>query len=60
MLALREIDYTGEFTFEADGFLTKMPDELLVPASRFMCETGRVLISWFETGNIPAGDSKGE
>jgi len=60
MLALREIDYTGDFTFEADSFLAKMPDELLVPASRFMFETGKVLISWFETGNVPDGAVKGE
>ena len=48
MGALRDIGYDGDFTFEAGTFLVKMPDELLPAALRFMCETGRHLISLIE------------
>lgn len=43
--ALKEIEYTGDFTFEADNFLRGFPEELVVSASKFMLETGRYLAS---------------
>ncbi len=45
MSTLKEIDYTGDFTFEADGFMSKLPKELMADAEKFMCQTGRYLIS---------------
>ncbi len=48
MLALKEIGYTGELTFEADHFITRLPKELLADVEKFMCKTGRYLISRFE------------
>ncbi len=45
MAALKEIDYTGEFTFEADNFLRGFPKEMAVAASKFMLETGRCLVT---------------
>lgn len=46
--ALRDIDYKGEFTFEADFFLTKFPDPLKPSASKLMHDVGRHLISMIE------------
>ncbi len=46
--ALKDIDYDGDFTFEASSFLIRMPDELLPAGLRFMCETGRVMIDKIE------------
>lgn len=43
--ALAEIGYEGDFTFEADNFLKKMPAELEEDALRFMCKIGRYFIS---------------
>ncbi len=43
MQALKDIGYTGEFTFEADNFLRGFPPELTVSASKLMLETGRYL-----------------
>jgi sugar phosphate isomerase/epimerase len=43
MTALKEIQYDGVFTFEADNFLKQFPRELIVPASRLMLEVGRYL-----------------
>ncbi len=43
MKALKEIEYDGDFTLEADNFLMKFPDELLVDASRFMLQVSRYL-----------------
>lgn len=43
--ALKEIEYSGDFTFEADGFFRHMPKELLIAASEFMLKTGRYLAS---------------
>jgi sugar phosphate isomerase/epimerase len=40
---LTDINYTGEFTFEADNFLNKMPDELKIDASAFMLKVGKYL-----------------
>ena len=47
--ALADIAYEGEFTFEADNFLNRIPDDFLPAASRFMCETGRYLIKKLES-----------
>ncbi len=44
MIALKEIQYDGEFTFEADNFLSKFPPELAVQASRLMLEVGRYFV----------------
>jgi len=44
MKALKNIDYNGDFTFEADHFLSGFPDELLLSASSLMLETGRYFI----------------
>jgi sugar phosphate isomerase/epimerase len=46
--ALREIGYSGHFTFEADSFMKSYPDEL-IPACLYLLErTGRYLISLIE------------
>lgn len=41
---LREIDYQGDFTYEADCFLEKFPVEFFGEAAEFMCKVGRFLI----------------
>lgn len=46
--ALAEIDYKGDFTFEADAFYRGIPAELYPAATKYMCEVGRYLISEFE------------
>ena len=43
MKALRDINYQGDFTFEADGFLEKFPEELFPEVATFMCQIGRFL-----------------
>lgn len=43
-VALKEIDYEGDFTFEAGNFVTSLPAELAAPAAKFMVATGRHLI----------------
>ena len=43
--ALGEIGYDGDFTFEADNFLFKFPNELKADACALMAKTGRYLIS---------------
>jgi L-ribulose-5-phosphate 3-epimerase len=48
MTALKEIQYDGDFTFEADGFLQQFPDELAVHASRLMLEVGRYFVKKYE------------
>jgi len=48
MTALKEINYNGEFTFEADNFLSKFPPELAVHASRLMLEVGRYLVTKYD------------
>ncbi len=47
--ALADIDYDGEFTFEADAFLRYIPKDFKPTACRFMVETGRYLINKIET-----------
>ena len=43
--ALREVNYKGHFTFEADAFLRKFPNELVYDALLLLEKTGRYLIS---------------
>lgn len=42
--ALADIDYRGDFTFEADCFFERMPVELQPAATRLLHDTGRCLI----------------
>ncbi len=44
MGALKEIGYTGEFTYEADCFMGSLPKELMADAAKFMCKVGKHLI----------------
>ena len=46
--ALAEIDYQGDFTFEADAFYRGVPEALYPAATKYMCEVGRYLISQIE------------
>ena len=41
--ALGEIDYKGVFTFEADYFLKRVPDELILDGVKFMAAVGKYL-----------------
>ncbi len=43
--ALREIGYEGDFTYEADSFLSTFPQELHPSCERLMHDVGRHLIS---------------
>ena len=43
--ALKDIDYSGDLTFEADYFFANMPNELLESAYKFLHDIGRILIS---------------
>ena len=49
MRALSEIDYKGNLTFEADGFLDGKPDELISDYLKMMEKTGRYLIKLFNS-----------
>lgn len=42
--ALHDINYDGEFTYEADSFLRNFPKDYLERAAAFMVQTGRYLI----------------
>lgn len=46
--ALAEIDYSGNFTFEADATNYRIPDELLPYSYRLLEKTGRYLIKKIE------------
>lgn len=46
--ALREIQYTGDFNFEAGNFLLKLPKELYPIGAKMMAETGRYLVGKIE------------
>lgn len=46
--ALADIDYKGDFTFEADYFLARFPAPLMEAASVLMVQVGRYLISRIE------------
>ena len=52
--ALGEIDYQGDFTFEADRWQARMPAELLEAASVMLAQVGRYLIGKVEE-NRPSG-----
>ena len=43
--ALSDIDYKGDFTYEADGFYNGKPLELYPECAEFMVKTGRFLIN---------------
>lgn len=46
--ALGEIDYQGHFTYEADYFLKKFPDDLLPACEKFMHDVGRSMMKKIE------------
>ena len=46
--ALAQIDYSGEFTFEADNFYQNFEDDFLEEAARFLALRGRNLIAKIE------------
>lgn len=46
--ALGEIDYKGNFTYEADYFLGGFPDDLLPACERFMHDVGRSMMRKIE------------
>ncbi|MBQ7821971.1 MAG: sugar phosphate isomerase/epimerase [Clostridia bacterium] len=46
--ALADIDYKGEFTFEADVFLRGFDNDFVPEAAAYMCKVGRHLISKIE------------
>lgn len=46
--ALGEIDYQGDFTYEADVFYLGKPKELYCATAKYMCEVGRYLIDKIE------------
>ena len=46
--ALAEIDYKGDFTFEADAFYKGKPVELYPATTKYLCEIGRYLVSQIE------------
>lgn len=46
--ALKEIGYTGHFTFEADAFMRNYPNELLSACLTLLEKTGRYLIAKIE------------
>lgn len=48
MKALKDINYTGELTLEADYFLVKFPDELLKDATIFMLKTAKHLVDMYD------------
>jgi len=48
--ALHDIDYKGDFTFEANSFVAKMPNELVPDASRMMAAVGKYMIKQIQLG----------
>ena len=46
--ALADIDYGGNFTFEADNFIKSVPLDIFPDACRFMVATGRNMIKQIE------------
>ena len=46
--ALGEIDYQGDFTYEADVFYIGKPKELYGATAKYMCEVGRFLVDKIE------------
>jgi len=47
MPLLKEIDYQGDFTYEAHGFFKKIPDELRIEAGKFSYKMGMYLINLY-------------
>ena len=47
--ALADVDYKGDFTFEADNFFRSYPEELMPSAYKLLHDTGRYLISQIES-----------
>lgn len=47
--ALAEVGYDGHFTFEADAFMCRYPDELLVSCLKLLHDTGRYLCKQIES-----------
>lgn len=45
--ALAEIDYQGDFTYEADNFYRGKPEALYPATTKYMCEVGRYLVGEF-------------
>ncbi len=43
--ALHDIGYQGDLTFEANYFFKRVPDDLLLPAAKYLAEIGRYMIS---------------
>ncbi|MBQ4626342.1 MAG: sugar phosphate isomerase/epimerase [Clostridia bacterium] len=52
LTALGEINYKGNFTYEADTFLKKFPVELLPSCVRFMHDLGRIMIGRIESCRV--------
>ena len=50
--ALGEIGYSGDFTFEIPYFFAKFPAELLLPAAKLACETGKYLAGILEEAKL--------
>ncbi len=48
MAALAEIGYENDFTFEANNFIKNVPVALLPASLKYVCETGRYLVSRIE------------
>jgi sugar phosphate isomerase/epimerase len=48
MPLLKEIGYTGDFTYECHGFMAGVPDELRPAAGRFAYEVGMYCIGLYE------------
>lgn len=47
--ALAEVDYKGNFTYEADYFMKKFPDDLLPSCEKFMHDVGRSMMAKIES-----------
>lgn len=45
MKTLKEINYQGDFSFEAHNYANRLPDEVLPGALRLSFEIGQYLIS---------------
>lgn len=46
--ALADVDYSGDFTFEASLFPKPYPDDFVPEALSFLCKTGHLLISMIQ------------
>lgn len=52
LTALGEIDYKGNFTYEADGFLRNFPADVLPSCERFMHDLGRSMMKKIESCRV--------